>query len=107
MGTTLYRGRVYAPGDPTALLVRDGEIAWVGAAADAGPADRTVEAGDRLITPAFVDAHVHATSTGLPCAASTSATPRLWTRRHDPRLLRRTRRASRGVADDVQRTRVA
>ena len=63
--TTLYRGRVYAPGDPTALLVRDGEIAWVGAAADAGPADRTVNAGDRLITPAFVDAHVHATSTGL------------------------------------------
>lgn len=65
MGTTLYRGRVYAPGDPTALLVRDGEIAWVGAATDAGPADETVDAGDRLITPAFVDAHVHATSTGL------------------------------------------
>ena len=31
MSTTLYRGRLHAPGDPTALLVRDGEIAWVGA----------------------------------------------------------------------------
>jgi predicted amidohydrolase YtcJ len=65
MGTTLYRGRVHAPGTPDALLVRDGEIAWLGAAADAGPADTVVDAGDRLITPAFVDAHVHATSTGL------------------------------------------
>jgi hypothetical protein len=65
MRTTLYRGRVHAPGTPDALLVRDGEIAWVGAAADAGPADSTVDTGGRLITPAFVDAHVHATSTGL------------------------------------------
>jgi predicted amidohydrolase YtcJ len=78
MGTTLYRGRVYAPGDPGALLVEDDRIAWVGAAADAGPADRTVDAGDRLISPAFVDAHVHATSTGLALLGlDLTATPSL------------------------------
>ncbi len=66
MTTTLYRdGRLHAPGDPTALLVRDGEIAWVGDGDAAGPADATVDLAGALLTPAFVDAHVHATSTGL------------------------------------------
>jgi predicted amidohydrolase YtcJ len=55
---------------PSALLVRDGLIAWLGAAADAPAADEVVDcralAGQHaLITPAFVDAHVHATDTGL------------------------------------------
>jgi predicted amidohydrolase YtcJ len=66
VSTTLYRdGRLLAPGDPTALLVDGDTIAWVGAADAAGPADRTVDLGGALVTPAFVDAHVHATSTGL------------------------------------------
>lgn len=64
--TTLFRGGpVLAPGGPTALLVDGGTIAWVGDADAAGPADETVELGGRLLTAAFVDAHVHATSTGL------------------------------------------
>jgi predicted amidohydrolase YtcJ len=64
--TTLYRnGRVYAPGGPTALLVDGNEIGWIGDGAAAGPADRTVDLGGALVTPAFVDAHVHATATGL------------------------------------------
>ncbi len=64
----LYRGgRLFCPGDPqaTALLVRDGLIDWVGADADAPAADELVELEGALVTPAFVDAHVHATSTGL------------------------------------------
>ncbi|HST64678.1 MAG TPA: amidohydrolase family protein [Mycobacteriales bacterium] len=66
MTTTLYRdARVHGPGGASALLVRDGEIAWVGDAAAAGDADETVELRGALLTPAFVDAHVHATSTGL------------------------------------------
>ena len=66
MVSTLYRGgRLYAPGAPTALLAADGVIAWVGDSAAAGPAEETVELGGALVTPAFVDAHVHATSTGL------------------------------------------
>jgi hypothetical protein len=68
MTTTLYRGgRIHSPTDPraTALLVSGEAVAWVGAGADAPAADETVELDGALVTPAFVDAHVHATDTGL------------------------------------------
>lgn len=48
-----------------ALHVVDGRIAWIGAAGDAPSADRVIEGEGALLTPAFVDAHVHATATGL------------------------------------------
>lgn len=67
--TLLYGGRVRSPGDPfaTAMLVVDGTVAWVGADAAAGSlsAERFVDLAGALVTPAFVDAHVHTTSTGL------------------------------------------
>ena len=66
--STLYRGGVlHCPADPsaTALLVSGGRITWLGPDADAPAADRVVELGGALVTPAFVDAHVHATDTGL------------------------------------------
>ncbi|MFI9638544.1 amidohydrolase [Micromonospora sp. NPDC051925] len=66
--STLYRGAVlHCPAEPsaTALLVRDGRIAWLGVDADAPAADRVVDLDGALVTPAFVDAHVHATDTGL------------------------------------------
>jgi predicted amidohydrolase YtcJ len=47
------------------MLVRDGRIVWLGAAQDAPGADEVVELGGALVTPAFVDAHVHCTDTGL------------------------------------------
>lgn len=65
------RARVYAPGAPfaTALLIDGDTIAWIGDEAAAGAyadvADVVVECEDALITPGFVDAHVHATATGL------------------------------------------
>ncbi|HET6213408.1 MAG TPA: amidohydrolase family protein [Micromonosporaceae bacterium] len=65
---TLYRGgHVYSPADPraTAVLVDGDRVAWLGADADAPGADRVVELDGALVTPAFVDAHVHATDTGL------------------------------------------
>ncbi|HEY3009105.1 MAG TPA: amidohydrolase family protein [Micromonosporaceae bacterium] len=65
---TLYRGgQLYSPADPhaTALLVRGGQIAWLGLDADAPAADAVVDLDGALVTPAFVDAHVHATDTGL------------------------------------------
>ena len=70
MTSTLYRdGRVRTPDHPaaTALLVRDDAVAWTGddPAAVADTADETVDLAGTLVTPAFVDAHVHATSTGL------------------------------------------
>ncbi|WP_434740066.1 amidohydrolase [Micromonospora sp. SH-82] len=65
---TLYRGAVlHCPAVPgaTALLVRDGRIAWLGVDADAPAADRVVDVEGGLVTPAFVDAHVHTSDTGL------------------------------------------
>jgi predicted amidohydrolase YtcJ len=60
-------GRFYSAADPraSAMVVRDGRIAWLGAAADAPAADVSVDLAGGLVTPAFVDAHVHATDTGL------------------------------------------
>ncbi|MFB6890464.1 amidohydrolase [Kitasatospora sp. NPDC056327] len=70
--TVLLRGgAVYSPADPfaTAMLVEGGHVAWVGsdgaAEAYARTADEIVELDGALVTPAFVDAHVHATSAGL------------------------------------------
>lgn len=70
--STLYRGgRLFCPAQPnaTALLVRDGRIAWVGEDAGAPAADRVVDLDGGLVTPAFVDAHVHATDTGVALSA--------------------------------------
>ena len=48
-----------------AVHIVEGRIAWLGAAVDAPAADRTIAGEGALLTPAFVDAHVHATGTGL------------------------------------------
>ncbi|MBO0871555.1 MAG: amidohydrolase family protein, partial [Micromonosporaceae bacterium] len=64
----LYRNaRVHCPGDPraTALLVRGNRIAWLGPDAEAPAADATVDLAGAVVTPAFVDAHVHTTDTGI------------------------------------------
>ncbi|GJF27689.1 amidohydrolase [Kitasatospora sp. NE20-6] len=70
--TVLLRGgNVYSPADPfaTAMLVEGAHIAWVGsdgaAEAYAATADEVVDLNGALVTPAFVDAHAHATSAGL------------------------------------------
>jgi predicted amidohydrolase YtcJ len=70
--TTLLRGgSVHTPADPfaTAMIVEGGLVAWVGSdsAADslADGVDDIVDLEGALVTPAFTDAHVHATSTGL------------------------------------------
>jgi len=64
----LYRnGRVYSAADPraTALVTHAGRIEWLGEDADAPRADVIVDLDGALVTPAFVDAHVHATDTGI------------------------------------------
>ncbi|MGH3362540.1 MAG: amidohydrolase [Nocardioides sp.] len=70
MTTTLFRhGRVYGGSGPaTALAVEDGRIAYVGhddGASAFENADEVVELHGRLVTPAFVDAHVHTIRTGF------------------------------------------
>ncbi|MFB9464051.1 amidohydrolase [Streptomyces cinereospinus] len=67
----LRRGEVHSPADPfaTAMVVERGQIAWVGSegAADAftDGVDEVVDLAGALVTPAFTDAHVHTTATGL------------------------------------------
>ncbi len=67
----LVGGTIHSPTDPfaSALLIDGGTIAWIGedtaATATGTEVDRVIRLEGRLVTPGFVDAHVHATSTGL------------------------------------------
>ncbi|MEV6400708.1 amidohydrolase [Streptomyces sp. NPDC051907] len=70
--TVLLRGgEVHSPADPfaTAMVVEKGHVAWVGSegAADAfaDGVDEVVDLEGALVAPAFTDAHVHTTATGL------------------------------------------
>jgi len=68
--TLLLGGRVYTPSssDATAMAVSGGTVVWVGQDAPARalhPDAEVVDLGGAFVAPAFVDAHVHATSTGL------------------------------------------
>ncbi|EWT00769.1 imidazolonepropionase [Intrasporangium oryzae NRRL B-24470] len=42
-----------------AVVVTDGTIEWVGAAAEAPDADRVLDLGGRAVIPGFVDSHTH------------------------------------------------
>ena len=54
--------------DATAMAVRDGVVAWLGAD-DVGraqfPDAQVVDLDGAFVAPAFVDSHVHLTATGL------------------------------------------
>lgn len=70
--TTLLRGgSVYSPGAPfaTSMLLDGAAIAWIGeddaAETMAADADRVIDLDGRLVTPGFVDAHVHLAMTGF------------------------------------------
>ncbi|GAA1856215.1 amidohydrolase [Myceligenerans crystallogenes] len=76
MTSILYRGgSVHSAADPfaEAILVDDGVVAWLGAddTADglAARADRVIDLDGALVTPGFVDSHVHVLETGLALAA--------------------------------------
>ncbi|NYE94273.1 hypothetical protein FHU41_000494 [Psychromicrobium silvestre] len=72
MSLTLYRnGSVYSSADPlaTAMLVDGGTVAWVGGEHAATSLQdsrmQVIDLQGALITPGFVDSHVHVTETGL------------------------------------------
>ncbi|PFG43198.1 hypothetical protein ATJ88_1882 [Isoptericola jiangsuensis] len=72
MTSTLYHnGVVHSSADPfaEAILVDDGVVTWLGAQDTAtglaARADEVVDLGGALVTPGFVDAHVHVLATGL------------------------------------------
>ncbi|MGQ0716664.1 MAG: amidohydrolase [Pseudonocardiales bacterium] len=67
--TLLLGGRLPTVGGATALAVVNGTVTWTGddsaGRACFGDADEVLELRGALVTPAFVDAHVHTTSAGL------------------------------------------
>ena len=71
MRLLLHGGPIYAPSVPGAgaMLVVDGTIAWIGPTSGADlhrdSADAVVDLDGALVAPAFVDAHVHHTATGM------------------------------------------
>lgn len=67
MTTLLFNGRIHSPSVPhaTAMAVDEGVIVWVGNGDADFPHARRYDLDGALVTPAFVDAHVHLTATGL------------------------------------------
>lgn len=71
MAHLLRGGRILSPDSmaSTALLIEHGRIAWIGTDDDADGLSlsgaRITQLDGALLTPGFVDAHVHATSTGM------------------------------------------
>ncbi|HEY6424965.1 MAG TPA: amidohydrolase [Pseudonocardiaceae bacterium] len=67
--TLLLGGRIPSAAGATALAVVDGTVAWIGdddtGRLGFGDTTEVLELRGALVTPAFVDAHVHATSAGL------------------------------------------
>ncbi|MCW2497684.1 amidohydrolase family protein [Jatrophihabitans sp.] len=96
---TLYRnGRIYSSGspDPSAMVVDDGIITWIGQEDGIGQhaGVEEVDLADAFVTPAFVDAHVHATGTGIALAGLELGEARSLAEALE--LLDRAARASRG-----------
>lgn len=63
-------GYVYSPTNPdaTAIAITDGVVSWIGTdevGRTLHPDARETPLGERFVAPAFVDPHVHLTSTGL------------------------------------------
>lgn len=69
--TLITNAAIYAPSVPfaTAMLIDGQEIAWIGDHSGAEVhrelADTVIHAEGHFLAPGFVDAHVHATSTGI------------------------------------------
>jgi len=64
-GRILVGGNAEFSPSASAMCIEGDHIIWVGVDAEAPVVDRRVDLQGRLVTPGFVDAHVHATSTGL------------------------------------------
>lgn len=87
-----------------ALVVRDGVIEWVGAAAEAPAADERRDLGGRAVIPGFVDSHSHLVFAGdrsAEFAARMTGTP------YDGGGIRVSVAATRAASDDELRALVA
>ncbi|MFE6736630.1 imidazolonepropionase [Microbacterium sp. NPDC057650] len=86
-----------------AVLIEDGRIAWVGAAADAPAADGTVDAGGRAVIPGFVDSHSHLVFGGDRAAEFEA---RMAGQKYAAGGIRSTVAATRAASDDELRERL-
>ncbi|MDN5636142.1 MAG: amidohydrolase family protein, partial [Brevibacterium sp.] len=62
LDVSIFDGHAVLPADR--ISIRDGIITEIGVGAAPEPAERTITATGKLITPGFVDAHVHTTFGG-------------------------------------------
>ncbi|MFN8099408.1 MAG: imidazolonepropionase [Dermatophilaceae bacterium] len=84
-----------------ALVVADGRIVWLGAAADAPAADQRVRLGGRCVVPGFVDSHTHLVFAG---DRSAEFAARMTGERYDGGGIATTVAATRGASEDELRT---
>lgn len=86
MRVLLRNGVIYANGPQplTSMLCADDRIVWVGRDHDGHAADRVIDLDGRIVVPAFVDAHVHMTATGLDVVDCVVADPALLLARFAP-----------------------
>lgn len=87
-----------------AVVVADGEVAWVGDAGDAPAADERVDVAGRAVLPGFVDSHAHlvfAGDRGEEFAARVAGEP------YAAGGIRTTVAATRAASDDELRANVA
>ncbi|WP_435122297.1 imidazolonepropionase [Micromonospora tulbaghiae] len=96
-------------GDPlgvrrdAALLIEDGQVAWVGSARDAPAADRRIDAGGAAVLPGFVDSHAHLVFAGDRAAEFAA---RMAGERYTGGGIRTTVGATRAASDDALRASV-
>lgn len=86
-----------------AVLIEDGRIAWVGAAADAPAAEEVVDAAGRAVIPGFVDSHSHLVFAGDRAAEFEA---RMAGQKYAAGGIRSTVAATRAATDDELRTRL-
>lgn len=67
MRVLLRNGLIYANGPQplTSMLIAGDRIVWIGRDHSGHEADTVIDLDGRVVMPAFVDAHIHATTTGL------------------------------------------
>ena len=87
----------------SAVLVEDGRIVWVGAAADAPAADQAVDAEGRAVIPGFVDSHSHLVFAGDRTAEFEA---RMAGQKYAAGGIRSTVAATRAASDQELRTRL-
>src|SRR5215472_5414247 len=87
-----------------ALVIAEGQVAWIGPASDAPAAGEVVDAGGRAVLPGFVDSHAHLVFAG---ERSAEFAARMAGRPYQAGGILTTVRATRAATDDALRANLA